>query len=167
MLVIDQRRAHQRVLYERFLNAITNKKGISQQLLFPMELKLNAQQLNQFEYVRAALEIFGFQLTLKNEKTLVITGAPDHCPASKIEGFIETLLSEPEAESSAEHFSHADQVAKTMAKSLAIKAGEYMDVKEQQALLDDFFGCKETSVSPFNRQIFITLEKKEIEQKLN
>lgn len=167
MLVIDQRRAHQRVLYERFLNVITNKKGISQQLLFPMELKLNAQQLNQFEYVEAALEILGFQLTLIKEKTLVIKGAPEYCPASKIEGVIETLLSESEVESSSEHFSHADQVAKTMAKSLAIKAGEYMDFKEQQALLDDFFGCKETSVSPFNRQIFITLEKKEIEQKLN
>jgi hypothetical protein len=42
-----------------------------------------------------------------------------------------------------------------------------LDSKEQQALLDDFFGCKETAVSPFNRQIFITLEKTEIEQKLN
>jgi len=167
MLVIDQRRAHQRVLYERFLNAITNKKGISQQLLFPMELKLNVQQLNQFQYVEAALEILGFQLTLKNKKTLVISGAPDHCPASKIEGVIETLLSEREAESSLKYFSHADKVAKTMANSLAIKAGECMDAKEQQALLDDFFGCKETAVSPFNRQIFITLEKTEIEKKLN
>tara|TARA_B100000989_G_scaffold279757_1_gene242663 strand:- start:1446 stop:3248 length:1803 start_codon:yes stop_codon:yes gene_type:complete len=167
MLIIDQRRAHERVLYERFLNAITNKRGISQQLLFPMKLKLNVQQLNQFQYVKVALEILGFQLILKKKKTLVIRGAPDHCPASKIEGVIETLLSEHEAESSWEHFSHADQVAKTMAKSLAIKSGTHMNVKEQQVLLDDFFGCKETSVSPFNRQIFITLEKKEIEQKLN
>jgi DNA mismatch repair protein MutL len=54
-----------------------------------------------------------------------------------------------------------------MARSLAIKSGELLDPKEQQALLDDFFGCKETTVSPFNRQIFITLEKTEIEQKLN
>ena len=50
MLIIDQKRAHQRVLYEQFLNAITNKKGISQQLLFPVELKLNSQQLDEFQY---------------------------------------------------------------------------------------------------------------------
>lgn len=167
MLVIDQRRAHQRVLYERFLNAITNKKGVSQQLLFPLELKLNPQQLDQFQYVEAALEMLGFQMSLNDEKILVIKGAPDHCQASKIEGVIDAILSEHEEESSLEHFSHADQVAKTMAKSLAIKSGELMDVQEQQALLDDFFGCKETAVSPFNRQIFITLEKTEIEQKLN
>ena len=54
-----------------------------------------------------------------------------------------------------------------MAKNLAIKTGEPLQVEEQQVLLDDFFGCKETSVSPFNKPIFITLEKREIEQKLN
>jgi DNA mismatch repair protein MutL len=47
------------------------------------------------------------------------------------------------------------------------KVWRALDAKEQQALLDDFFGCKETTVSPFNRQIFITLEKTEIEKKLN
>ena len=54
-----------------------------------------------------------------------------------------------------------------MAKCLSIKSGEHLEAKEQQALLDDFFGCKETTISPFNRQIFITLEKTEIEKKLN
>ena len=167
MLIIDQKRAHQRVLYERFLNSITNKKGISQQLLFPIELKLNSQQLDEFQYVELTLEMLGFQLNMKKEKTLVIRGAPDHCPVSKIEEVIETLLSEREDESSLEYFSHADQVAKRMTKCLAIKTGELLDVKEQQALLDDFFGCKETAVSPFNRKIFITLEKTDIEKKLN
>lgn len=167
MLIIDQGRAHQRVLYERFLNAITNKKGLCQQLIFPMELKLNPQQLDQYRYVETALEMLGFQLTIKKGETLVINGAPDHCPASKIEEVIESLLSEHEEESSLQHFSHADQVAKTMAKSLSIRSGELLDSKEQQSLLDDFFGCKETTVSPFNRQIFITLEKTEIEQKIN
>ena len=167
MLVIDQGRAHQRVLYERFLNSITNKKGVSQQLLFPVEMTLNPQQLDEFQHVEAALEMLGFQLTLKAKKKLVIKGAPDHCPASKIEWVIESVLSDHEEESSLAHFSHADQVAKTMAKSLSIRSGEHLDTQEQQALLDDFFGCKETTVSPFNRQIFITLEKTEIEKKLN
>jgi len=167
MLVIDQSRAHQRVLYERFLNAITNKKGLSQQLLFPFEMILNPQQLQLFGQVEAALEMLGFQLSLEAENKLIIKGAPELCPSSKIETVVESLLSDQEEESSLAHFSHADQVAKSMAKSLAIKSGELLNPQEQQALLDDFFGCKETTVSPFNRQIFITLEKTEIEQKLN
>ena len=94
-------------------------------------------------------------------------GAPEHCPPSKIESVIETLLLENDKESENQHFSYADQVAKSMAQSLAIRPGETLKLEEQQRLLDDFFGCKETTVSPFNKQIFITLEKGEIEQKLS
>ena len=167
MLVIDQSRAHQRVLYERFLNDITNKRGLSQQLLFPLEIELNPQQLEQYGHVEGALEMLGFQIVLAGQNKLNIKGAPEFCPSSKIEAVVESLLSDHDEESSLAHFSHADQVAKTMAKTLAIKYGEILEPREQQALLDDFFGCKETTVSPFNRQIFITLEKTEIEQKLN
>ena len=167
MLVIDQSRAHQRVLYERFLNDITNKRGLSQQLLFPLEIELNPQQLEQYSHVEGALEMLGFQIVLAGQNKLNIKGAPEFCPSSKIEAVVESLLSDHDEESSLAHFSHADQVAKTMAKTLAIKYGEILEPREQQALLDDFFGCKETTVSPFNRQIFITLEKTEIEQKLN
>ena len=167
MLLIDQARAHQRVLYERFLSSITDKKGLSQQLLFPIAIELNPQQVEVYHQNKDILESLGFQMKLKKDKILEILGSPEHCPASKIEELIETLLSDAGEERSVEHLSQADQIAKTLAKSLAIKSGEPLESEEQQSLLDDFFGCKETSISPFNKPIFITLEKTEIEQKLN
>jgi len=166
MILIDQNRAHQRVLYERFLTAITAKKGVSQQLLFPLEMKLNAMQLEEFKLSGEVLESLGFELALKPGGILEVLGGPEHCPQSKIEAVLETLFSGSEDRSIA-HFSQADQIAKSMAKSLAIKSGDLLAIEEQQTLLDDFFGCKETSVSPFNKPIFITLDKREIEQKLN
>ena len=167
MLLIDQARAHQRVLYERFLSSITDKKGLSQQLLFPIAIELNPQQVEVYHKNKDILESLGFQIKLKKDKILEILGNPEHCPASKIEELIETLLLDAGEERSVEHLSQADQIAKTLAKSLAIKSGEPLESEEQQSLLDDFFGCKETSISPFNKPIFITLEKTEIEQKLN
>jgi len=166
MILIDQNRAHQRVLYERFLTAITAKKGVSQQLLFPLEMKLNVMQLEEFKLSGEVLESLGFELALKPGGILEVLGGPEHCPQSKIEAVLETLFSGSEDRSIA-HFSQADQIAKSMAKSLAIKSGDLLAIEEQQTLLDDFFGCKETSVSPFNKPIFITLDKREIEQKLN
>jgi len=166
MILIDQNRAHQRVLYERFLTAITAKKGVSQQLLFPLEMKLNVMQLEEFKLSGEVLESLGFELALKPGGILEVLGGPEHCPQSKIEAVLETLFSGTEDRSIA-HFSQADQIAKSMAKSLAIKSGDLLAIEEQQTLLDDFFGCKETSVSPFNKPIFITLDKREIEQKLN
>lgn len=166
MLLIDQSRAHQRILYERFLSAITTKKRISQQLLFPLTIELNPQQEEQFKSSYEILEALGFEIK-HIEKSIEVMGAPEHCPPSKIESVIETLLLENDKESENQHFSYADQVAKSMAQSLAIRPGETLKLEEQQRLLDDFFGCKETTVSPFNKQIFITLEKGEIEQKLS
>lgn len=166
MLLIDQSRAHQRILYERFLSAITTKKGISQQLLFPLTIELNPQQEEQFKSSYEILEALGFEIK-HIEKSIEVMGAPEHCPPSKIESVIETLLLENDKESENQHFSYADQIAKSMAQSLAIRPGETLKLEEQQRLLDDFFGCKETTVSPFNKQIFITLEKGEIEQKLS
>ncbi len=166
MLLIDQSRAHQRILYERFLSAITTKKGVSQQLLFPITIQLNSQQEAQFKSSEEILEALGFEIKY-NKKSLEVMGSPEHCPPGKIESLIETLLSETDQDTGEEHFSFADQVAKAMAKSLAIHSGQSLELEEQQRLLDDFFGCKETTVSPFNKQIFITLDKGEIEQKLN
>ena len=166
MLLIDQSRAHQRILYERFLSAITTKKGISQQLLFPLTIELNPQQEEQFKSSYEILEALGFEIK-HIEKSIEVMGAPEHCPPSKIESVIETLLLENDKESENQHFSYADQVAKSMAQSLAIRPGETLKLEEQHRLLDDFFGCKETTVSPVNKQIFITLEKGEIEQKLS
>jgi DNA mismatch repair protein MutL len=167
MLLIDQNRAHQRILYEQFLSSITAKKGVSQQLLFPLEMSLNPAQMLEYEQMNEILEALGFQIELKKDQVLQVLGSPEHCPPTKIEALLENLLSGESTDRSIAHFSQADQIAKTMAKNLAIKTGEPLQVEEQQVLLDDFFGCKETSVSPFNKPIFITLEKREIEQKLN
>ena len=167
MLLIDQHRAHQRILYERFLSAITSKKGVSQQLLFPIFIELNHQQLEQFKGTQDILDSLGFQIKLIDQKELKILGTPELCPSNKIEDVIESILSESDQISDDQHFSYADQVAKSLAKSLSIKTGDPLLMVEQQVLLDDFFGCKETTISPFNKKIFITLEKGEIEQKLS
>ena len=167
LLLIDQKRAHQRILYERFLSSITQKKGVSQSLLFPVIVALNPKQAEEYDHNADTLELMGFRMTLNPDSKLTIIGAPEYCPASKVESLIELLLAHDSNKSSLEDFSPADRVAKTMAKSLAIQSGEPMNTSEQQALVDDFFACKETAVSPFNRQIFITLEKAELEQKLN
>ena len=167
MLLIDQHRAHQRILYERFLSAITSKKGVSQQLLFPIFIELNPQQLEQFKGTQDILDSLGFQIKLIDQKELKILGTPELCPSNKIEDVIESILSESDQISDDQHFSYADQVAKSLAKSLSIKTGDTLLMVEQQVLLDDFFGCKETTISPFNKKIFITLEKGEIEQKLS
>ena len=167
MVIIDQSRAHQRVLYERFLSSITSKKSLSQQLLFPLEIKLNAKQINEYLEVKDIIECLGFKIQQKKEYILFIEGSPENFPQSKIEELIESILSSDYNEKLKDNFSQADKIAKILAKKLSIKTGKRLEPEELYSLLDDFFGCKETRVSPFHKPIFITLEKSQIDQKLN
>ncbi len=166
LLLIDQTRAHQRVLYEQFLGMITTQKGASQQLLFPVSISLDNEQKNYFEEVSALLDNLGFQWKPLAGTQLELTGAPELIGQNQVQKVLEEALSPPAFEEEEAPISLADTLAKKMALSLSIKAGSALEIVSQQQLIDNLFGCKETLVSPFNKRIFITLEKSEIEQKM-
>ena len=166
LLVIDQQRAHQRVLYEKFLYSVTKKNVVSQQLVFPEKIELSQKQIVLFEELEANLNAMGFVVKQKG-KILLITGIPAICHHKQLGKLFEDIFSTPNEEEQLESFSQADYIAKILSKSLSIKRNVTLSVQEQQALIDDFFACKDTLTSPFNRKIFITLDKEELENKLD
>ncbi len=166
LLIMDQQRAHQRVLYETFLKGITQRDILSQQLLFPREIELTHSQIALFEGYQENLHAVGFVTQLSNNK-IVITGVPAICNDKQLNQLFEDVFASTEQETPLESFSQADFISKVIAKSLSIKSGKDLSIMEQQALVDDLFACKETLLSPFDRQIFVTLDKEELENKLN
>ena len=163
---MDQQRAHQRVLYEAFLKGITQRDILSQQLLFPREIELTHSQIALFEGYQESLHAVGFLTQLSNNK-IIITGVPAICNDKQLNQLFEDIFASTEQETPLESFSQADFISKVIAKSLSIKSGKDLSILEQQALVDDLFACKETLLSPFDRQIFVTLDKEELENKLN
>ena len=166
LLIIDQQRAHQRVLYEKFLTSLTKRNMLSQQLIFPKEIELSQQQMALFSGLEENLNAMGFVVKLSG-KQLLISGVPSICNDKQMEKLFEDIFISPDDEEQVESFSQGDYMAKLLAKSLSINTNTTLSIEEQQALVDDFFACKETLTCPFNRKIFITLEKQELEKKLN
>ncbi len=165
LLVIDQQRAHQRVLYEKFLTSITKRNMVSQQLIFPKEVELTQQQIALFGELEANLNSMGFVVKLQ-DKILKITGVPSICDDKKLGKLFEDIFSPPDDSEQVSSFSQSDYMAKILSKSLSIKGNFTLSVLEQQALVDDLFACKDALTSPFNRKIFINLDKEELEKKL-
>ena len=166
LLIIDQQRAHQRVLYEKFLTSITKRDMVSQQLIFPKEVELTPQQIALFGELEANLNAMGFVVKQKDNH-LHITGIPTICDDKQLGQLFEDVFSPPDDHEQVASFSQADYMAKILSKSLSIKGNLTLSVQEQQALVDDLFACKDTLTSPFNRKIFITLDKEELEKKLD
>ena len=166
MLIINQNRAHQRVLYEAFLSSISEKNINSQQLMFPKELELSTNQLALFNDFEDNLKAMGF-ITERNNNKLMIIGVPSICDYRQVEQLFEEILTASNLSEDIESFSQADYIAKLMSRSIAIASNKPLSIIEQQVLVDDLFACKEPLTCPFNRKIFITLDKEELDKKLN
>ncbi|GGG99746.1 DNA mismatch repair protein MutL [Polaribacter pacificus] len=167
MVLIHQSLAHQRILYEDFLESITVKDAVSQQLLFPVSISFARDEIEMIKGIKSDLESVGFLFEEFEKETLIVKGIPTSLSESQITPVLEQLLDDIKQEVPDASFSHFDIMAKSFAKSLAIKTGATLNSKEQETLVNNLFSCKEPSVSPFGKTIFKTLTIKEIDAVFN
>jgi DNA mismatch repair protein MutL len=165
MVVIDQSRAHQRVLYEKFLKNITIKEAVSQQLLFPLELSFTPTEIQVLDDIKESLSTIGFVFGKVKGETIEVKGVPVLVSESEVGMVLDQLISDCQMKILGDGFSQTDILAKTLAKTLSVKTGEILDSQSQLALVNDLFACKEAMVSPFNKPVYTTITENEIDKK--
>jgi DNA mismatch repair protein MutL len=165
MVIVDQQRAHQRVLYEQFLSNMTIHQASSQQLLFPLRLFFSSNEMHLIAELQEALVNTGFVFEEHNDEFVLISGIPVNVIESEVSILLEQLLSDLQDGISENSFSQNDRIAKSMAKSLAVKTGSYLTEKEQENLVNGLFACKDPNVSPFQKPTFITITVGDLDKK--
>ena len=164
LIIINQNLAHQRILYESFLKSIFENSINSQKLVFPIELSLTKKQLLLYNKIIDEFKSIGFEISLKNE-LMHVESIPFGIEKNNVEEVIENILNEDFNVSN--DFSTADFFAKRLSKITSIKSGQKLNLDEQEYIVNHLFSCKEPNLSPDNKQIFITLNKNDIENKFN
>jgi DNA mismatch repair protein MutL len=167
VVLIHQSLAHQRILYEDFLESITVKEANSQQLLFPVKISFSSKEIEMIYTIKTELENAGFSFDEFTKDSVTIKGIPVSVTESKITIILEELLSDIDLEVPDASFSHFDVMAKSFAKTLSIKTGTKLSEKEQESLVNDLFSCKEPNMSPFGKPTFKTLTLNEIDNLFN
>lgn len=165
MVIVDQQRAHQRVLYEQFLTNMTVHQASSQQLLFPLDLFFSSSEMDLIEELKLSLVNTGFVFEETNSDHVVISGIPVNVTESEVSMVLEQLLSDLQDGIPESSFSQNDTIAKSMAKSLAVKTGTTLTIKEQENLVNGLFACKDPNVSPFQKPTFITMRVEDLDKK--
>ncbi len=165
MVIVDQQRAHQRVLYEQFLTNMTVHQAASQQLLFPLDLFFSSSEMELIEELKLSLVNTGFVFEDTTKEHVVISGIPVNVTESEVSLVLEQLLSDLQDGIPNSSFSQNDVIAQSMAKSLAVKTGTTLSMKEQENLVNGLFACKEPNVSPFQKPTFITMRVEDIDKK--
>ena len=167
VVLIHQNLAHQRILYEEFLENITVKEAPSQQLLFPVEINFNKDEIVLIKELKEDLENTGFLFDKITEDSIIVKGIPTTITESQITIILEQLLDDLKEEVPETSFSQLDIISKSLAKSLAIKTGSKLSDKEQDNLVNNLFLCKEPTISPFGKKTFETLAIGEIDKIFN
>lgn len=164
LIIINQNLAHQRILYESFLKSIFENSANSQKLVFPIELSLTKKQLLLYNKIIDEFKSIGFDIIVRNE-LMLIESIPFGIEKNNVEEVIENILNEEFNTSN--DFSASDFFAKRLSKITSIKTGQKLNLYEQEYIVNNLFSCKEPNLSPDNKQIFITLNKNDIEKKFN
>ena len=165
MVIVDQQRAHQRVLYEQFLSNMTVNQASSQQLLFPLNLFFSSTEMKLISELKLSLVNTGFVFEETMDDHIVISGLPVNVTESEVAILLEQLISDLQDGIPESSFSQNDSIAKSMAKSLAVKTGTYLTEKEQENLINGLFACKEPNISPFQKPTFITMRVEDLDKK--
>ncbi len=167
VVFINQNLAHQRILYEDLLTKMTIEDTSSQQLLFPIELVFNLIDIGICKEIQSDLESIGFQFSSIKDDTIILNGIPANATQNKLQQLFEELFEAVKNEIPETSFSQLDTIAKSLAKSLAIKNGTKLNSAAQEELLAQLFSCKEPNQSPFGKKTFITLSPEEIQLKFD
>jgi DNA mismatch repair protein MutL len=156
LLVVDQQRAHERILYERNLKLLQQGAGLSQTELFPRHLELSATDLALVEEVLQDLRCMGFDLELFGGRTIQVNGMPAEAADEDPGHLLESLLEQLKRERGVLHNERHKVLARSMAKSMAIRPGRVLGVAEMHDLIDRLFACESPQHTPMGKPTLIT-----------
>lgn len=165
LMIIDQRRAHQRILYDEYAKKLDNNFASSQQLLFPLALYFTPSELALFSHIKEYLYNMGFVFDEITDEKICISGIPVGIVESEVSMIVDDLINELKEETWDEKHLICHKIALTMAQSLAIKSGTILTAEEQENIFNQLFLCKESNISPFGKKIFTIINLEEIDKK--
>lgn len=147
LMLIHQQFAHERILFERYLQALDQTPIMSQQLLFPKVVNLNANDSLVLTEILPEMGALGFTVNAFGKNSFVVNGLPAELhledEQALLDGIIETYKSQQMGDMNKHH-----HVAKTLAKRAAIKIGIRLKTEEMNKLVDELFACSEPQYSP-------------------
>ena len=167
LLIVNIKRAYQRILYERILTEMNNKKNVSQTLLFPVKFTFSQNNFDILHKLKDTLIHLGFIFEKFSNKEIEVKGIHPIFNHDNLEDFFHELI-EKEVLNYKNHSSSInDYLAKLICLSKSLKIDHLVNEKEQVLLLNQLFACKESKFTPDNKKVFISVEENYIRNKFN
>ena len=169
LLVIDQRRAHVKILFEEYMGRIKGGEQTTQGLMFPDSIEIDPSQQNALEEILPELNKIGFRIEYDSENRWNITGVPAYAKNLDARDLVMRMLESVDDSDTNYGRSGRDtselqrRLALTMARSGAIKYGTKLSVQEMEHIVSMLFTLPDPSYTPNQNKIFYLLDSMKLQ----
>jgi DNA mismatch repair protein MutL len=164
LMVIDQKRAHERIIYEQNLLSLRNNKAVAQQTLFPETIELNPSDFVTFTEIIEDINKLGFDIREFGSNTIIIHGIPGYVKSSDLTSTIEQMLEDYKSYDGDPETGINEKIARSLAKASAIPYGKVLETEEMRELVDQLFSCTNPNYSPSGKPVLYIIKTDELDQ---
>ena len=163
-IAIHQQNAHERILYERFLNAIKGKPIATQRSLFPATIELATGDTVLLNELLDDLKLLGYLVEPFGNNTFVIQGSPADVVQGNEKATLEKMLDQYKHFSNDIKFNKREKLLRSLAWQQSVKAGTALDHKEMESLINDLFECDIPNCTPNGKPCYLEFKKDELDK---
>ena len=169
MMIVDIRRARERILYEKYLRQLDNSAPISHQVLFPCVIQLSPERHSLLTENTEQLRLLGFDIEPQEGNTISVNGLPEEfgTDESSVRTAIDNLLASLMETGSIDliRADNREVMARRLAGAAAASAGNgRLSADEARLLVDTLFSCAEPETSPGGKRCMSVLTEEDIER---
>ncbi len=166
LMIIDQKRAHERILYEKFIHALQSDSVVAQKSLFPKTLELDQADLALLSEIEEEIKNCGFDIRYLGNNTISINSQPSASMNEDPIEMIEIILEEYKTTEKEPGESNREKVAACMARAAAVPYGKTLEIPEIRELVDKLFQCTNPNYSPSGKAIISIITLEELDKRL-
>lgn len=167
LMLIDIKRAHSRILYEKFLALLQQEQRPIQRTLLPVRLELTYTESEILQELLSDLHAVGFDIESFGQNSFVVNGTPPDIDMSHIDDMIHTFIAEYSDRGESLQTDVHQSIARSLAQSAALYRNPVMLADEMQTFIAQLFQCAMHTISADGKRAVVLLEYDEIFKKFN
>ncbi len=165
LMIIDQKRAHERILYEEYLQILESKNRPAQKTMFPVTIELSHSEMVIMNDISDRLGMVGYDISVLNPTTISVNGHPEDVGQSEIKEIIAAFISGYTETMADPKLGETEKLAASLARASAIPYGKALSHMEMEELFDRLFACQSPNYTPAGKAVMIITPIDEIDKK--
>ena len=164
LMIIDQKRAHERILFEENLRSLSTDAFAGQQTLFPETIELNHADYVTFLSIIDSINHLGFDIRDLGNNAIIVNGVPATVKNAALKDIIEEMLETYKSYEGNLQLEAKERIARAVAKAAAIPYGKVLEQEEMRNLVDHLFACTNPNYSPSGKPVMNIISSEELDK---